>query len=149
MVLTPAVQDKLPSVRCTSGGRMGMGDVKSGRKQSLGVSLCNGNQTPEVLVVHICLQIVFPHSAEPHLEFNNPFWATGFTGSSNRTLFREFEGFNPVQNPSGWKCDVTQCNLLFHHLAKTNLTHKETKSSEFCIKIYALYKRALPWFTQI
>lgn len=42
-----------------------------------------------------------------------------------------------------------QCNLLFHHLAKTNPAHKETKSSEFCIKIYALCKGALLWLTWI
>lgn len=76
---------------------MGTGDVK----QSLGLSLCSGNQIPEVLVVHSCLQITFPQSAEPYLEFNNPFWAIGFTGSSNRALFSEFEGFNPAHNPRG------------------------------------------------
>lgn len=124
-------------------------EVKSGRKQSLELSLSNGNQVPEVLVVHSCKQITFPNSAESYLELNNPFWAIGFTGSSTRALFNEFEGFNPVHNPRGWKCDVTQCNLLFHHLAKTKLTHKETKSSKFCIKRYALCKRALLWFTWI
>lgn len=80
---------------------MGTGDVKSGRKQSLELSLSNGNQVPEVLVVHSCKQITFPHSAEPHLELNNPFWAIGFTGSSTRALCSEFEGFNPVHNPRG------------------------------------------------
>lgn len=64
----PAVQNKLLPVRCTWGDRVGMGDVKSGRKQSLGLSFCKWKSTsnPEVLVAHSCLQITF-HTQQSHI----------------------------------------------------------------------------------